>query len=79
VILDAPLPMPLQALAPAHRLATAAQLGPRLREEYELRWTPLQAMLLPLAARSVRLTTWPFLRVAAHLRPPGAAWQAAGE
>jgi uncharacterized protein (DUF2236 family) len=73
VILRAPLPVPLQMLAPAHRLATTAQLPPRLRREYGLRWTPLHALLLPVAARSVRLIAWPMLLAAARLRPPPAA------
>jgi uncharacterized protein (DUF2236 family) len=73
VILHAPLPVPMQLFTPAHRLATAAQLPPRLRDEYGLRWTPLHAALLPPAARSVKLTAWPFVLVAAHLRPPRAA------
>jgi uncharacterized protein (DUF2236 family) len=40
VILEAPLPTPLRVLAPVHRLATAALLLPRLREEYELDLEP---------------------------------------
>jgi uncharacterized protein (DUF2236 family) len=72
VILRAPLPFPLQMLAPAQRLATIAQLPPRLQREYGLRWTPLHAQLLPLAARSLRLIAWPVLLAAARLRPPPA-------
>jgi uncharacterized protein (DUF2236 family) len=68
VILDAPLPAPLRMFAPAHRLATAAQLPVRLRDEYGLRWTPLQALALPVAARSLRLTATPLMLAAAHLR-----------
>ena len=70
VILKAPLPAPLRMFAPAHRLATAGQLPPRLRDEYGLRWTPLHELALPLAARSVKLTTKPVLRAASRLAPP---------
>lgn len=70
VILRAPLPAPMRLLSPAHRLATAAQLPERVRREYGLRWTPVQALALPLAARSLRLTSWPILHAAARLRPP---------
>jgi uncharacterized protein (DUF2236 family) len=70
VILHAPLPAPMRMLGPAHRLATAAQLPPRLRHEYALRWTPRQARLLSLAGHSVKLASWPILRASSHLRPP---------
>ncbi len=69
VILRAPLPVPVRLLAPAHRLATTAQLPPRLRHEYGLRWTPLKTPLLALAAQSVSLGSWPILRVTGRLRP----------
>ena len=69
VILEAPLPRPLRVLVPAHRLATAGLLPPRLRREYGLRWTPLHALALPLAARSLRLTAGPALLAASHLAP----------
>jgi uncharacterized protein (DUF2236 family) len=69
VILEAPLPPPLRLLVPAHRLATAGLLPPRLRHEYGLHWTPLHALALPLAARSLRLTAAPALIVASHLTP----------
>lgn len=68
VVLDAPLPTPLRMIAPAHRLATAAQLPPELREQYGLRWTQLQALALPVAARSLRLTATPLLLAASHMR-----------
>jgi uncharacterized protein (DUF2236 family) len=72
VILQAPLPAPMKVLIPAHRLATAGLLPPRLRAEYGLRWSPLRAFALPLAAQSVRLTTTPVLRAASRLTPlPG--------
>ena len=68
VILDAPLPAPLRMIAPAHRLATRAQLPPTLRDQYQLHWSPLHALALPLAARSLRLTATPLLLAASHLR-----------
>jgi uncharacterized protein (DUF2236 family) len=72
VILRAPLPLPLRVLVPAHRLATAGLLPPRLRAEYGLRWTLLREVALPLAARTVRLTTTPVLLAASRLAPvPG--------
>jgi uncharacterized protein (DUF2236 family) len=70
VILRAPLPAPMRMLASTHRLATAAQLPPRLRHEYELRWTLLHAPLLAAAGQSVRLASWPMLKAAGRLRPP---------
>jgi uncharacterized protein (DUF2236 family) len=69
VILDAPLPVPIRLLVPAHRLATAGLLPPRLREQYGLRWSPLRELALPLAARSLRLTMTPALIAASRLRP----------
>jgi uncharacterized protein (DUF2236 family) len=68
VILDAPLPTPLQMIAPAHRLATAAQLPSELRKQYELPWRALHALTLPIAARSLRLTATPLLLAASHMR-----------
>src|ERR687892_213955 len=41
VILEAALPAPMRLLVPAHRLATAGLLPPRLREEYGLGGGPL--------------------------------------
>lgn len=70
VVLRAPLPAPMRLLSPAHRLATAAQLPAQLRDEYGLRWTRAQALALPFAARSLRLTSWPILQAAGRLRPP---------
>jgi uncharacterized protein (DUF2236 family) len=72
VILDAPLPAPLRLLAPSHRLATAAILPRRVRDEYHLRWTPLHALALPVAGRSMHLGAMPLLRVAARIAPPPA-------
>lgn len=70
VILATPLPAPMRVLAPAHRLATARLLPPRLRSEYGLRWSGVHDLALPLAGRAVRYATTPVLRVAARLRPP---------
>lgn len=70
VILDAPLPAPLRLLVPSHRLSTAGLLPARLREEYELRWTTLHDLALPVAARSLHLGAVPLLRLAARLSPP---------
>jgi uncharacterized protein (DUF2236 family) len=69
VVLRAPLPAPLRMLVPAHRLATAGLLPERLRDEYGLRWNPLRALALPLAGRSVQLTSTPVLLAASHLTP----------
>jgi uncharacterized protein (DUF2236 family) len=70
VILAAPLPAPLRILAPAHRLATTRILPPRLRDEYELRWTPLRELALPLAGHRIGYATRPVLAVATRIRPP---------
>jgi len=59
----------VRLLAAAHRLATAAQLPPRMRNEDRLRWTPLHAPVLAVAAQSVRLGSWQILRVAGRLSP----------
>jgi uncharacterized protein (DUF2236 family) len=69
VVLSAPLPAPLRLLVPAHRLATAGLLPARLRDAYELRWSPLRALALPFAARSVRVTSAPVLLAASRLAP----------
>jgi uncharacterized protein (DUF2236 family) len=73
VILEAALPAPMRLLVPAHRLATAGLLPPRLREEYGLGWSPLHELALPLAARSVRATATPILSAASRLAPPATA------
>jgi uncharacterized protein (DUF2236 family) len=70
VVFEADLPAPMRVLVPAHRLATAGLLPPRLREEYGLRWTPLHERALPLAARSVRLFAAPVLFAASRMAPP---------
>jgi uncharacterized protein (DUF2236 family) len=69
VIIAARLPAPLRVLVPAHRLATAGLLPPRLRDEYGLRWTPVHELALPLAARSMRITTAPVLSAASRIAP----------
>ena len=68
VILAAPLPVPMRVLVPAHRLATAGTLPPRLREEYGLRWSPAHHVALRAAARAFRATSTPALLAASHLR-----------
>jgi hypothetical protein len=73
VILRAPLPAPMRVLGPAHRLATAAQLPPRLRGEYGLQLAPLHGPLLTAAGHSVRLGSRPILQIAGHLRPTHSA------
>jgi uncharacterized protein (DUF2236 family) len=68
VIMRAPLPVPLRLFAPAHRLATPAQLPRRLRCEYGFRWTPLHRFALPPAGWSLKLTATPALLAASRLR-----------
>jgi len=68
VILAAALPAPLRLLAPAHRLATAHILPPRLRYQYGLRWTTLHDLALPLAGATVRYATTPILSIAGRLQ-----------
>jgi uncharacterized protein (DUF2236 family) len=69
VILASPLPLPLRAMVPAHRLATARILPDRLRREYGLRWTGLHELALPFAGRVVRYGAVPVLTVASRLQP----------
>ena len=68
VILAAALPAPLRLLAPAHRLATAHILPPKLRHPYGLRWTTLHDLALPLAGATVRYGTTPILSIAGHVQ-----------
>ena len=68
-ILRAPLPGPVRAAAPAHRLATAAFLPERLRREYGLRWSPAHAAALELSARPLRLAAMALLRAAERVAP----------
>jgi uncharacterized protein (DUF2236 family) len=70
VILDAPLPALMRFITPAHRMATGAHLPPRLREQYGLVQRRRSRLILPLAARSLKLTAWPLLRVSTRLSPP---------
>lgn len=70
VILATPLPAPLRVFAPAHRLATTRILPPRLRHEYNLHWTPLHQLALPLAGHTIRYGTIPAVAIAARIRPP---------
>ncbi len=67
VILEARLPAPLRLLAPVHRLATAALLPPRLRQEYGLGWSRAHAMRLALAAPSIRVLGAPLFHVAGRV------------
>jgi uncharacterized protein (DUF2236 family) len=68
-IYRSPLRGPMRMITPAHRLATTAQLPPRLRQEYDLRLAPLHGPLLAAAGHSMRLGSRPILRVASHIRP----------
>jgi uncharacterized protein (DUF2236 family) len=68
-ILHAPLPRPLRAAVPAHRLASAAFLPERLRGEYGLRWSPAHAAALELSARPLRLAAMALLRAAERIAP----------
>lgn len=67
VILRAPLPAPVRLLAPAHRLATAAQLPARMRRAYGIRWTPAHAIALPAAASALKYASRPVLAATKHL------------
>jgi uncharacterized protein (DUF2236 family) len=67
VILEAPLPVPLRLLVPAHRLATAALLPARLRQEYGLGWSRAHALPLALAARSMHHLAPPLFQVAGRV------------
>src|SRR6266516_4572372 len=55
VILDAPLPRPMQLFGPAHRLATSTLLPRRLQHEYGLRCSSLHR-LTPAARRALAQT-----------------------
>lgn len=78
VIFAAPLPVPLRIFVPAHRLATTQILPPRLRDEYELRWTALHELALSVAARTLRYATLPVLAVAARIQAPAGAFGSRG-
>jgi uncharacterized protein (DUF2236 family) len=67
VVLEARLPAPLRPLVPVHRLATAALLPPRLREEYRLGWSRAHSMRLALAAPSLRVLAVPLFHLAGRV------------
>ena len=73
VILEAPLPVPLRLLVPAHRLATASLLPTRLRQEYGLGWSRAHALPLALAARSMQHLAVPLFQVAGRVSSPSLA------
>jgi uncharacterized protein (DUF2236 family) len=64
------LPVPLRLITPAHRLATAALLPPRLREEYGLGWSAARAVALRGGAHSIRVAAAPLLLVSARVAAP---------
>ena len=66
-VLGAAVPLPLRVFVPAHRLATARFLPPRLRDEYGLRRTPLHDPALRHAARALRYATAPVLFAATRV------------
>jgi uncharacterized protein (DUF2236 family) len=68
------LPVVLRLMGPAHRLATAALLPPRLREEYGLGWSRRRAVALRGEARSIRLAAAPLFACAARLSTSGPAF-----
>jgi uncharacterized protein (DUF2236 family) len=68
-ILRPPLPGPLRAAVPAHRLATAVFLPERLRREYGLRWSPAHAAALELSARPLRLAAMALLLATERVAP----------
>jgi uncharacterized protein (DUF2236 family) len=68
-IYRSPLRGPMRMITPAHRLATTAQLPPRLRREYDLQLAPLHGTLLAAAGHSMRFGSRPILHVAGHIRP----------
>jgi uncharacterized protein (DUF2236 family) len=67
VILEARMPAPLRPLVPVHRLATAALLPPRIREEYGLGWSRGHAMRLALTAPSLRVLAVPLFHLAGRV------------
>jgi uncharacterized protein (DUF2236 family) len=70
VIMQAPLPTPLRLIVPTHRLSTAALLPERIRGQYGLRWTPVHAVALPVAARTFRYAAAPLFQVASRIAAP---------
>jgi uncharacterized protein (DUF2236 family) len=67
VILEAPVPAPLRPVVPLHRLATAAVLPRRIREEYGLAWSRAHATSLALAAPSLRFLAVPLFNLAGRV------------
>lgn len=70
VLLHPRLPPPLRLLVPAHRLATAFLLPPRLRAEYGLASDRRRAAALRVAARGLKTTATPLLAAASRIAPP---------
>jgi uncharacterized protein (DUF2236 family) len=67
VILQAPVPTPLRPVVPLHRLATAALLPPRIRQEYGLGWSRKHATSLAMAAPSLRVLAVPLFHLAGRV------------
>ena len=67
VILAPRLPPPMRLFGPAHRMASAGLMPPRLRREYGLRWSRTHELALPVAARGLRLAAVPVVRATAYL------------
>ncbi|HEU0192714.1 MAG TPA: oxygenase MpaB family protein [Gaiellales bacterium] len=67
VILAPHLPPPMRLFGPAHRMASAGLMPPRLRGEYGLRWSRAHELALPVAARGMRLAAVPVVRATAYL------------
>jgi uncharacterized protein (DUF2236 family) len=70
-ILDAPLPIAMRGLLPAHRLSTAGLLPASLRVQYGLQWGPGRAAALKLAVASLRAGVFPLLLAAERIPVPG--------
>jgi len=67
VILAPRLPPPMRLFGPAHRMASAGLMPPRLRREYGLRWSRTHELALPVAARGLRLAAVPVVRATAYV------------
>jgi uncharacterized protein (DUF2236 family) len=67
IVLEAPMPAPLRPLVPVHRLATAALLPARIREEYGLGWSRAHAIRLAVAAPSLRVLAVPLFHLAGRV------------
>lgn len=66
-VLNAPLPIPVRPLRPAHRLATAGLLPPSLRSQYGLPWDPGRTAAMHVAAWSLRLAAAPLVFAAERI------------